>query len=235
MITKQTRLSSIGTYLPWRYPTIDANETGPFTNPGFVGAHRASLLGLYSGFFTADFVEPEFTFSDRIFTIGVLNHNISWEIEDLEKRENLQDLRKDLGRVNLLLQYNTGSGDTEINQIFHDNFVYNGDTPKVYDLQDLDGELLNHPYSKELIKVKSFTIYNVSGDDLPVFFSGSDAFGDMNGFPTEKIIVGAGGNYHVNAGIGGWDVGSGNNLITVGDGTQLNCRYELVILGEVSG
>lgn len=119
-----------------------------------------------------------------------------------------------------------------IDMIYHMGTTIVGTTPHEYDLSDLTDTFLETDYKKSFKSIKAITILNTGDGPLPLDFSPAFSFSSFVGNPTTSFVIEPDCVFrHYTIG-DEWNVTDSEKLITIGDGSNLDTSYEMVIFGK---
>lgn len=144
----------------------------------------------------------------------------------------------DSSKLDFAVSLADGSGNNQVDAIWHDERTVAGGAQDDLDLSNLTRTLFGAAVSVALARVKAILIVNRStapGDDLTIGAAPANAFaGPFDGSATAKVVCGADSALVLCKKVDGWDVTGTSKILRIDNPQAGAITYRIVILGVSS-
>ena len=167
---------------------------------------------------------------------GVLASSLQWTAVETEANTtSTNNTITDSGQIAYTFNLTSGTGDGQVNQLWHDIRVLDTGNTEEFDLQSLTQSVLNGTFTVSFDAVKGLEIKNESDSTIGVSMTGSNPFGEPLAFPTGIIPIPPSGSFKIPDNVkSGWTVDSSNAIFQVHDVDSSGAQYQIAVIG-VSG
>lgn len=164
-----------------------------------------------------------------ITTNCIFKSAIYWQQKDTQNLGFLNDT----GEIGITLPLSTGSGESQLNQVFYEANTLPSGQSVSYDLTDLTRSILNSDVPVSFTKVKGIVVKNKGesvGEIISISVTGSNAFTDLLEDGTSlRVYPGASQSFF--RPIDGWTISPTGCMIQVNDLYSYGVDYEISIVG----
>lgn len=163
-------------------------------------------------------------------TDAILKSAIYWQQKDEQTLSKFHDI----GEIGISLSVSTGSGDSQVNQIFYEGNTLPSGQSVEYDFTDLTRTILESDINISFSNIKGVVIKNKSTDSadiISVSVTGSNPFSDLlSGFTGEFLIYPNSAQSFFRP-VDGWDIDSSSSRIRIKDLYSYGVSYEIAVIG----
>jgi hypothetical protein len=164
-----------------------------------------------------------------ITTNCIFKSAIYWQQKDTQNLGFLNDT----GEIGITLPLSTGSGNSQVNQVFYESGTLPSGQSVEYDLTDLTRTILNSDVPITFAKVKGISVKNKgtsSGHIISISVTGSNAFEDLLEDGTSlRVYPGAAQTFF--RPIDGWTITSSGCIFQINDLYSYGVPYEISVVG----
>lgn len=163
-------------------------------------------------------------------TDAILKSAIYWQQKD---EQNISKFH-DIGEIGISLSVSTGSGESQVNQVYYEENTLPSGQSISYDLTDLTRNVLESEINISFSNIKGIVVKNKgidAADIISVSVTGSNAFTELlNGFSSDFFIYPNSAHTFFRP-VDGWDIDSSNSIIKINDVYGYGISYEIAVIG----